>query len=136
LFFVCFNRDCLHNRCRRVLVNTIWQLWRNGPYAYRICWDYVSYVCVWPWKVHNCKEDRHNPLQKIGFLLVCFKDIEEMTGVRPGWYWQITWRFVAPSLLAIIVVASIIFQFQATPTYSAWNKEEVLWKVNCVNFML
>lgn len=50
------------------------------------------------------------------------QDLEDMTGVRPGWYWQITWRFVAPVLLVGILIASIIFQLTSSPRYSAWNK--------------
>ena len=52
-------------------------------------------------------------------------DIEEMTGIRPGFYWQICWRFVAPVLLAVILVSSIITQAIKTPTYIAWNGTEV-----------
>jgi len=53
-------------------------------------------------------------------------DIEQMTGVRPGLYWQITWRFVAPILLTTIVVASIISQVTKSPSYTAWDVEQVL----------
>jgi solute carrier family 6 amino acid/orphan transporter-like 15/16/17/18/20 len=52
-------------------------------------------------------------------------DIEEMTGVRPGLYWQIMWRFVAPILIAGLVVFSAVSELLSTPKYAAWNKEEV-----------
>ena len=52
-------------------------------------------------------------------------DIEEMTGIRPGWYWQICWRFIAPVLLTVILVSSIIVQALNTPTYIAWVGSEV-----------
>ena len=48
-------------------------------------------------------------------------DIEEMTGVRPGIYWQICWRFVSPALLAIVLTTSVVMSFLSTPGYTAWN---------------
>jgi len=53
-------------------------------------------------------------------------DIEEMTGVRPGIYWQICWRFVSPLLLAIVLVTSVVMSFLDTPRYTAWNVDEVM----------
>ena len=53
------------------------------------------------------------------------QDIYEMTGVRPGWYWQLTWRFVAPVLLTVILASSLIFQFKEHPVYSAWIEDIV-----------
>ena len=44
-----------------------------------------------------------------------------MTGVRPGWYWQIMWRFVSPALMLVIIVSSIYFMFTHKPTYSGWD---------------
>ena len=52
-------------------------------------------------------------------------DIEEMTGIRPGFYWQICWRFLSPALLAIVLVSSVVMQAIKTPTYIAWNMNEV-----------
>ena len=52
-------------------------------------------------------------------------DIKMMTGVKPGLYWQMTWRFIAPILLTLISAASLINQFRNPPTYSAWNKDKV-----------
>ena len=53
-------------------------------------------------------------------------DIKMMTGVKPGLYWQMTWRFIAPILLTLILAASLINQFRNPPTYSAWNKDKVI----------
>ena len=47
-------------------------------------------------------------------------DIEEMTGIRPGVYWQLTWRLIAPLLLIVILFMSIFKTFTTTPEYSAW----------------
>ena len=48
-------------------------------------------------------------------------DIENMTGSRPGLYWQICWRFVAPILIVVIFAASIVSQIRNPPTYTIWN---------------
>lgn len=49
------------------------------------------------------------------------KDIEEMTGYRPGAYWQFTWRFLAPIIMVCILVSSIISMVVKKPQYSAWD---------------
>ena len=49
------------------------------------------------------------------------RDIEHMTGVRPGWYWQIMWRFVSPALMLVIIVSSIYFMVTHKPTYTGWD---------------
>ncbi|XP_071864976.1 sodium- and chloride-dependent transporter XTRP3 isoform X2 [Bombus fervidus] len=49
------------------------------------------------------------------------KDIEEMTGYRPGIYWQFTWRFLAPIIMVCILLTSIASMFIKKPTYSAWD---------------
>ena len=54
-------------------------------------------------------------------------DIEEMTGVRPGIYWQICWRFISPALLATVLCTSVVMSFLKTPEYTAWNKYEVIY---------
>jgi len=50
------------------------------------------------------------------------KDIENMTGVRPGLYWQIMWRFVSPTLMAAVISSSIYFLLTNTPVYTAWDR--------------
>ncbi|XP_077269484.1 sodium- and chloride-dependent transporter XTRP3 [Temnothorax americanus] len=49
------------------------------------------------------------------------KDIEEMTGYKPGPYWQITWRFLAPIIMGCILLFSIGSMIIEKPQYSAWN---------------
>ncbi|XP_014608769.1 PREDICTED: sodium-dependent neutral amino acid transporter B(0)AT3 isoform X1 [Polistes canadensis] len=49
------------------------------------------------------------------------KDIEEMTGYKPGIYWQVTWRFLAPIIMVCILISSIASMFIKKPEYSAWN---------------
>ena len=49
-----------------------------------------------------------------------------MTGYRPGIYWQITWRYIGPVIMALILVSSILCMIIDNPKYGAWNKEKVL----------
>ncbi|XP_072948121.1 sodium- and chloride-dependent transporter XTRP3 isoform X2 [Epargyreus clarus] len=50
-------------------------------------------------------------------------DIYEMTGYRPGWYWQLTWRYVGPAIVSCILLSSLVFMIITPPTYGAWNAE-------------
>jgi len=50
------------------------------------------------------------------------KDIQNMTGVRPGLYWQVMWRFVSPTLMAAVIASSIYFLLTNTPVYTAWDR--------------
>lgn len=52
------------------------------------------------------------------------KDIEEMTGYRPGVYWQFTWRFLAPIIMVCILLSSIASMFIKKPHYSAWDASQ------------
>jgi len=52
------------------------------------------------------------------------KDIERMTGVRPGIYWQIMWRFVSPALMLGVIGSSIYFMLRHKPTYTAWDETQ------------
>ncbi|XP_001602339.2 sodium- and chloride-dependent transporter XTRP3 isoform X1 [Nasonia vitripennis] len=49
------------------------------------------------------------------------QDIEDMTGYRPGLYWQITWKYLAPVIMVAILIASIVSMFIKKPMYSAWD---------------
>ena len=57
-------------------------------------------------------------------VYIC-RDIERMTGVRPGWYWQIMWRFVSPVLMVVVIGSSIYFMFTNKPTYIGWDGDQV-----------
>lgn len=35
-------------------------------------------------------------------------DIEDMIGFRPGMYWQVCWRFIAPLFLLFIIVYGLV----------------------------
>lgn len=52
------------------------------------------------------------------------KDIEDMLGHQPNWYWKIMWAGVSPLLLIFLFIFYIINYIQGgAPTYQAWNKE-------------
>uniref|UniRef100_A0A1A9VXI1 Transporter n=1 Tax=Glossina austeni TaxID=7395 RepID=A0A1A9VXI1_GLOAU len=51
------------------------------------------------------------------------EDIYQMTGYRPGLYWQLTWRYIGPAIMACILVSSVVFMIIKNPTYGAWNAE-------------
>lgn len=54
------------------------------------------------------------------------KDIEDMLGHRPNWYWKIMWIFVSPLLLISLFIFYIVNYIQGgTPTYQAWDKTMV-----------
>ncbi|XP_044263395.1 sodium-dependent neutral amino acid transporter B(0)AT3 isoform X1 [Tribolium madens] len=48
------------------------------------------------------------------------KDIQDMTGIKPGVYWQLTWRFLAPIIMTAILIASIADMVKKHPSYEVW----------------
>jgi len=53
------------------------------------------------------------------------EDIYQMTGYRPGLYWQMTWRYIGPVIMVCILVSSVVFMVIRNPTYGAWNADLV-----------
>lgn len=53
------------------------------------------------------------------------EDIYQMTGYRPGIYWQWTWRYIGPVIMVCILFSSIVMMIIRNPTYEAWNAETV-----------
>lgn len=53
------------------------------------------------------------------------EDVYQMTGIRPGLYWQITWRYIGPTIMVVILASSILSMVLENPTYGAWNPDEV-----------
>lgn len=52
------------------------------------------------------------------------KDIEDMLGKRPHWYWKIMWVVVSPLLLITLFIFFIVNYIRGgTPTYQAWDKD-------------
>lgn len=53
------------------------------------------------------------------------EDIYQMTGIRPGLYWQMTWRYIGPTIMVLILGSSVISMIMNNPKYGAWSAELV-----------
>ncbi|KAJ1357993.1 hypothetical protein KIN20_016289 [Parelaphostrongylus tenuis] len=51
------------------------------------------------------------------------RDVDFMTGSVPGKYWLITWRFIAPIIMAVLFTCSVIQCFSKATTYYAYDRE-------------
>ncbi|XP_056270946.1 sodium-dependent neutral amino acid transporter B(0)AT1-like [Pseudoliparis swirei] len=51
------------------------------------------------------------------------EDIEFMIGHKPNMFWQVTWRFVSPLLMVVILVFYFITQISKNLTYLVWDQE-------------
>ena len=52
-------------------------------------------------------------------------DIELMTGVRPGFYFNICWKYLAPATMLTILGASFFQIFTGGIRYEGWDRENV-----------
>ncbi|XP_068567033.1 sodium-dependent neutral amino acid transporter B(0)AT1-like isoform X2 [Cebidichthys violaceus] len=54
------------------------------------------------------------------------KDVEFMVGHKPSIFWQVTWRFISPLTIVVILVFYLVTQVQKELTYLVWdpNSEE------------
>ncbi|CRL04797.1 CLUMA_CG017853, isoform A [Clunio marinus] len=52
------------------------------------------------------------------------EDIYQMTGYRPGLYWQLTWRYIGPAMMSLLLIASVISMLTTAPEYGAWSATE------------
>ena len=48
-----------------------------------------------------------------------------MTGVRPGMYWVITWRFLGPVLGILLFIAGLVDMGLEGIGYSVWDMNKV-----------
>lgn len=48
-----------------------------------------------------------------------------MTGIRPGLYWQLTWRYIGPTIMVLILGSSVVSMIMTNPKYGAWSAELV-----------
>lgn len=63
----------------------------------------------------------HTRANKFFVLFRFTEDIYQMTGIRPGLYWQLTWRYIGPVIMSAILVSSLVQMLIEHPTYSAWD---------------
>lgn len=59
-----------------------------------------------------------------------------MTGIRPGLYWQLTWRYIGPTIMVLILGSSVVSMIMKNPTYGAWSAELVRIYVTPVSRLL
>ncbi|XP_068567036.1 sodium-dependent neutral amino acid transporter B(0)AT1-like [Cebidichthys violaceus] len=54
------------------------------------------------------------------------EDVEFMVGHKPSIFWQVTWRFISPLIVLVILVFYLVTQVQKELTYLVWdpNSEE------------
>lgn len=111
--------------CRRVLAENVWLIcWNNWLGGHRSNGNDFCRLYLWSWEVQN-------PLILKVFMIITVivhrftEDIFQMTGYRPGPYWQYTWRYIGPVIMVCILVSSVVCMVIQNPTYSAWNAAEV-----------
>lgn len=73
---------------------------------------------------------RHSTYSNLYIYKRFTEDIYQMTGYRPGIYWQYTWRYIGPVIMTIILISSIVCMIVKNPTYSAWNAAEVNYLID------
>ncbi|XP_020788260.2 sodium-dependent neutral amino acid transporter B(0)AT1-like [Boleophthalmus pectinirostris] len=49
------------------------------------------------------------------------EDIKFMIGNKPGLFWQVTWRFISPLIILVILIFYLITQAQEELTYLVWD---------------
>jgi solute carrier family 6 (neurotransmitter transporter, amino acid/orphan) member 15/16/17/18/20 len=59
-----------------------------------------------------------------------------MTGYRPGLYWQLTWRYIGPGLMSLLLLASVYGYIKEVPKYKAWDAELVSFYHNKMPYNL
>lgn len=53
-----------------------------------------------------------------------------MVGRKPSLFWQITWRFISPLVVFVILVFYLVTQAQQKLTYSVWDPDSVSPGIN------
>lgn len=64
----------------------------------------------------------------VSLLLLPYRfneDIEFMIGHKPNIFWQVTWRFISPLIMVIILIFYFVTQVSKSLTYLVWDQEAV-----------
>lgn len=64
-------------------------------------------------------------LIKFTFFLRFNEDIKFMVGRKPNIFWQVTWRFVSPLIVLVILIFYLVTEVQETPMYLVWDPQSV-----------
>uniref|UniRef100_A0AAQ4R8G9 Transporter n=1 Tax=Gasterosteus aculeatus aculeatus TaxID=481459 RepID=A0AAQ4R8G9_GASAC len=51
------------------------------------------------------------------------EDLVFMVGYKPGIFWQVTWRFISPLIVLVILIFYMVTQTQKELTYLVWDPE-------------
>ncbi|XP_054461831.1 sodium-dependent neutral amino acid transporter B(0)AT1-like [Anoplopoma fimbria] len=51
------------------------------------------------------------------------EDLEFMVGYKPSIFWQVTWRFISPLIVLVILIFYMVTQTQEKLTYSVWDPQ-------------
>uniref|UniRef100_A0A8C5EII0 Transporter n=1 Tax=Gouania willdenowi TaxID=441366 RepID=A0A8C5EII0_GOUWI len=54
------------------------------------------------------------------------EDIKFMVGRKPSFFWQITWRFISPLIILVILIFYLVTQVQQELTYLVWDPNSVI----------
>ncbi|TNM93304.1 hypothetical protein fugu_018706 [Takifugu bimaculatus] len=57
-------------------------------------------------------------------------DIKFMVGRKPSIFWQVTWRFISPLIVLVILVFYLVTQAQQKLTYLVWDPDSVGHVIN------
>ncbi|KAM9385719.1 sodium-dependent neutral amino acid transporter B(0)AT1-like [Pholidichthys leucotaenia] len=57
------------------------------------------------------------------------KDLEFMIGKKPCIFWQISWRFISPLIILVILVFYLVTQVQEELTYLVWDPNSEVFPV-------
>ncbi len=53
------------------------------------------------------------------------EDLEFMVGRKPSIFWQVSWRFISPLIVLVILVFYLVTQAQEKLTYLVWDPKSV-----------
>lgn len=53
------------------------------------------------------------------------EDIKFMVGHKPNIFWQVTWRFLSPVILLVILIFYFVTTVSKQLTYNVWDPESV-----------
>lgn len=124
-----YHRSNILYGCWWILVEDVWFICWYGwfscdcPFGNGCCDLYL-----WTWKVSNIANNcafKQSLNNRHHFMSRFTEDIYQMTGHRPGTYWQWTWRYIGPVIMTCILVSSVVCLAIDKPTYSAYKAEEV-----------
>lgn len=59
-----------------------------------------------------------------------------MVGYKPGIFWQVTWRFISPLIVLVILIFYMVTQTQKELTYLVWDSESVSTQTHAIIYVM